>query len=209
MRHSLKRMFCHHWQFICDQKCYCFVYAHRAAPSQLSNGALYLNLTKSPVTQSYTERKRFNKIHCVWKSVFVYYCSTGTIRRERPSVWMANRTVKDAKNIHGTNPQYLIEKIIRSRIYDSKFWKEQCFALTAELLVDKGSVLIYSEPTVSTREDDCFNVLSFLFSDGNSVYRRCFRQQYSSNAIPMLDFKDVADTAGKGHRGWIYKEWRV
>lgn len=55
---------------------------------------------------------------------------------------MANRTVKDAKNIHGTNPQYLIEKIIRSRIYDSKFWKEQCFALTAELLVDKGNLII-------------------------------------------------------------------
>uniref|UniRef100_U5EXJ0 Pre-mRNA-splicing factor 38 n=1 Tax=Corethrella appendiculata TaxID=1370023 RepID=U5EXJ0_9DIPT len=51
---------------------------------------------------------------------------------------MANRTVKDAKNVHGTNPQYLIEKIIRSRIYDSKYWKEQCFALTAELLVDKA-----------------------------------------------------------------------
>ncbi|XP_033251139.1 pre-mRNA-splicing factor 38-like [Drosophila miranda] len=33
---------------------------------------------------------------------------------------MANRTVKEAKNVHGTNPQYLIEKIIRSRIYDSK-----------------------------------------------------------------------------------------
>lgn len=44
---------------------------------------------------------------------------------------MANRTVKDARNVHGTNPQYLIEKIIRSRIYDSKYWKEQCFALTA------------------------------------------------------------------------------
>lgn len=54
---------------------------------------------------------------------------------------MANRTVKEAKNIHGTNPQYLIEKIIRSRIYDSKFWKEQCFALTAELLVDKAMEL--------------------------------------------------------------------
>lgn len=51
---------------------------------------------------------------------------------------MANRTVKDARNVHGTNPQYLIEKIIRSRIYDSKYWKEQCFALTAELLVDKA-----------------------------------------------------------------------
>lgn len=56
---------------------------------------------------------------------------------------MANRTVKDARNIHGTNPQYLIEKIIRSRIYDSKFWKEQCFALTAELLVDKAMEIRY------------------------------------------------------------------
>lgn len=54
---------------------------------------------------------------------------------------MANRTVKDAKNIHGTNPQYLVEKIIRSRIYDSKYWKECCFALTAELLVDKAMEL--------------------------------------------------------------------
>lgn len=56
---------------------------------------------------------------------------------------MANRTVKEAKNVHGTNPQYLIEKIIRSRIYDSKYWKEQCFALTAELLVDKAMELRY------------------------------------------------------------------
>uniref|UniRef100_A0A6B2EE69 Pre-mRNA-splicing factor 38 n=1 Tax=Phlebotomus kandelakii TaxID=1109342 RepID=A0A6B2EE69_9DIPT len=56
---------------------------------------------------------------------------------------MANRTVKDAKNVHGTNPQYLVEKIIRSRIYDSKYWKEQCFALTAELLVDKAMELRY------------------------------------------------------------------
>lgn len=54
---------------------------------------------------------------------------------------MANRTVKDAKSIRGTNPQYLIEKIIRSRIYDSKYWKEECFALTAELLVDKAMEL--------------------------------------------------------------------
>lgn len=56
---------------------------------------------------------------------------------------MANRTVKDAKSIHGTNPQYLVEKIIRSRIYDSKYWKEECFALTAELLVDKAMELRY------------------------------------------------------------------
>lgn len=54
---------------------------------------------------------------------------------------MANRTVKDAKCVHGTNPQYLVEKIVRSRIYDSKYWKEECFALTAELLVDKAMEL--------------------------------------------------------------------
>lgn len=56
---------------------------------------------------------------------------------------MANRTVKDAHSIKGTNPQYLVEKIIRSRIYDSKYWKEECFALTAELLVDKAMELKY------------------------------------------------------------------
>uniref|UniRef100_A0A8D8M168 Pre-mRNA-splicing factor 38 n=1 Tax=Cacopsylla melanoneura TaxID=428564 RepID=A0A8D8M168_9HEMI len=56
---------------------------------------------------------------------------------------MANRTVKDARSVRGTNPQYLIEKIIRARIYDSKYWKEECFALTAELLVDKAMELRY------------------------------------------------------------------
>jgi pre-mRNA-splicing factor 38A len=45
---------------------------------------------------------------------------------------MANRTVKDAKSIKGTNPQYLVEKIIRTRIYDCKYWKEECFALSGK-----------------------------------------------------------------------------
>jgi pre-mRNA-splicing factor 38A len=56
---------------------------------------------------------------------------------------MANRTQKDASSLKGTNPQYLIEKIIRTRIYDSVFWKEQCFGLSAELIVDKGMELRY------------------------------------------------------------------
>ncbi|WAR24461.1 PR38A-like protein [Mya arenaria] len=56
---------------------------------------------------------------------------------------MANRTVKDAHSIKGTNPQYLIEKITRTRIYECRYWKEECFALTAELLVDKAMGLKY------------------------------------------------------------------
>jgi len=47
---------------------------------------------------------------------------------------MANRTLKEAISVKGTNPQYLIEKIIRTRIYDSKYWKEECFALTGNLI---------------------------------------------------------------------------
>ncbi|NWT81442.1 PR38A factor, partial [Lanius ludovicianus] len=56
---------------------------------------------------------------------------------------MANRTVKGAHGIHGTNLQYLVEKIIRTRIYESRYWKEECFGLTAELVVDKAMELKY------------------------------------------------------------------
>uniref|UniRef100_U3JLV7 Pre-mRNA-splicing factor 38B n=1 Tax=Ficedula albicollis TaxID=59894 RepID=U3JLV7_FICAL len=56
---------------------------------------------------------------------------------------MANRTVKDALGIHGTNPQYLVEKIIRTRIYECRYWKEECFGLTAELVLDKAMELKY------------------------------------------------------------------
>ena len=56
---------------------------------------------------------------------------------------MANTTRKTAVSIHGTNPQFIIEKITRSKIYDSLYWKQHCFALTAELLVDKGMELKY------------------------------------------------------------------
>ena len=54
---------------------------------------------------------------------------------------MANRTVKDATSVKGTDPQHLVEKITRSRIYESRYWKEDCFGLTAELLVDKAMEL--------------------------------------------------------------------
>ncbi|KAK8858586.1 hypothetical protein IAR55_002815 [Kwoniella newhampshirensis] len=54
---------------------------------------------------------------------------------------MANSTLRGATSIHGGNPQYLIEKVIRARIYDSLYWKEQCFALTAESIIDKAITL--------------------------------------------------------------------
>jgi len=49
---------------------------------------------------------------------------------------MANTTVRGAQAIHGQNPQFLVETVIRNRIYESAYWKEHCFALTAESLID-------------------------------------------------------------------------
>ena len=51
---------------------------------------------------------------------------------------MANKTVKEAVVVHGTNPQYLIEKMIRTRIYESRYWKEDCFGLSAADVFDKA-----------------------------------------------------------------------
>jgi pre-mRNA-splicing factor 38A len=56
---------------------------------------------------------------------------------------MANRTDSSAISVHGTNPQYLIEKIVRLKIHGSQYWKEHCYALTAETLVDKAVELEY------------------------------------------------------------------
>lgn len=51
---------------------------------------------------------------------------------------MANRTVKDAKVTHGTNPQYLVEKIIRTRIYECRYWKEDCFGANEADVFDRA-----------------------------------------------------------------------
>ncbi|KAF8822821.1 putative pre-mRna splicing factor [Cardiosporidium cionae] len=56
---------------------------------------------------------------------------------------MANRTDPLANSIHGTNPQFLISKIVRSKVYQHTYWKEHCFGLTAESLIDKAVELQY------------------------------------------------------------------
>ncbi|CAM9544295.1 unnamed protein product [Choristocarpus tenellus] len=56
---------------------------------------------------------------------------------------MANVTDPLASSVHGTNPQNLIEKITRQKIYNNLYWKEHCFGLTAETLVDKAMLLTH------------------------------------------------------------------
>lgn len=43
--------------------------------------------------------------------------------------------------VHGVNPQNLLEKILRDKIFETAYWKEHCFALTAATLVDKAMAL--------------------------------------------------------------------
>ena len=77
---------------------------------------------------------------------------------------MANTTVRGALAIHGQNPQvccgyillglywftliiqYLVEAVIRNRIYDSMYWKEHCFALTGTVLSVESSLRLCSLP---------------------------------------------------------------
>ncbi|CAO1638308.1 unnamed protein product [Parajaminaea phylloscopi] len=69
---------------------------------------------------------------------------------------MANKTSYAAQQVHGTNPQFLIEKVLRSRIYDSVYWKEHCFALTAETLIDKALALDYIGGTYGVQKPSPF-----------------------------------------------------
>lgn len=58
-----------------------------------------------------------------------------------------NQTDPFAESIHGTNPQNLIEKITRLKIYNCNYWKEQCFGITSESIVDKAVALKYAGGT--------------------------------------------------------------
>lgn len=67
----------------------------------------------------------------------------------------ANSTALEAVSVHGTNPQNLIEKIMRMRIYACMFWKEKCFGLTAETLVDQAMDLTYVGGSYGGNQKPC------------------------------------------------------
>ncbi|CAE7689856.1 Prp38, partial [Symbiodinium pilosum] len=64
---------------------------------------------------------------------------------------MANRTDPDADTVHGANPQFLVDRIIRVKIYNDAYWKEYCFGLTTESLIDEAAKLDYVAGTYGGR----------------------------------------------------------
>ena len=51
---------------------------------------------------------------------------------------MANRTAKYAVSVRGTNPQFLVHPMIRTRIYECKYWKENCTLLNSALVLSRA-----------------------------------------------------------------------
>ena len=55
---------------------------------------------------------------------------------------MANVTDPLIKNVQGSDPQNLMEYITRQKIYDSRFWKEECFGLTAADVMERAAEVL-------------------------------------------------------------------
>ena len=52
---------------------------------------------------------------------------------------MANVTDPLIKSVQGSDPQNLMEYITRQKIYDSRFWKEECFGLSAADVMEQAA----------------------------------------------------------------------
>ena len=52
---------------------------------------------------------------------------------------MANRTDPLISQVSGSDPQNLLEYLTRLRIYDSRYWKETCFGLTVEDVLEEST----------------------------------------------------------------------
>jgi len=64
---------------------------------------------------------------------------------------MANRTDTQADTVHGTNPQFLVDRIVRVKIYNDAYWKEFCFGLTNESFIDRAIEIDYVGGTYGGR----------------------------------------------------------
>lgn len=54
---------------------------------------------------------------------------------------MANVSDPLANTVSGSDPQNLMEYITRQKIYDGRFWKEECFGLTVADVLEKAATL--------------------------------------------------------------------
>lgn len=123
--------------------------------------------------------------------------SLGYPRREPPSTssTLPRHTTTDVL------PQFLIEKVIRARIYDSIYWKEQCFALTGESLPNPFTT--FADP-MYLRSDNHHRQSTRTY-----LHRRCIRRKSETNRVLVVGVEVVGAAAGKGDLAGIPKGGRV
>ncbi|CAE7205837.1 unnamed protein product, partial [Rhizoctonia solani] len=127
---------------------------------------------------------------------------------------MANTTVKGAIHIHGQNPQFLVEKVIRTRIWESAYWKEECFALTAESLIDKaielnsiGGVYGNQRPThficlllkLLQIQPEKEILIEYLMAD-EFKYLRALAAMYIRMTFPAVEIYEILEPLLKDYR---------
>lgn len=120
---------------------------------------------------------------------------------------MSNTTAFGAQSIHGTNPQFLVERVIRARIYDSTYWKHDCFALTAATLVDKAVELSYVGGTFGMQRPSPFLclvlkllqiqpereiILEYLAAE-DFKYLRAVAAMYVRLTFPAIDVYEILE----------------
>ncbi|GMI54489.1 hypothetical protein TeGR_g10524 [Tetraparma gracilis] len=66
-----------------------------------------------------------------------------------------NTTDPMARSVHGLNPQAIIENITQQKIYQTVFWKESCFGLDAEGVLERGAELRYIGSTAGVAHLPC------------------------------------------------------
>ena len=133
---------------------------------------------------------------------------------------MANTTVRGAHTIHGTNPQFLIERVVRARIYDSMYWKQDCFALTAETLIDKAVELEYVGGTYGMLRPSPFLclvckllqiqpereiVLEYLAA-GDLKYLRALAAMYVRMTFPSIEVYELLEPLMNDYHKLRYRD---
>jgi len=59
------------------------------------------------------------------------------------------------RNVHGTNPQHLIERITLVKIWECRYWKEKCFGVNSEMLIDEATLLKFCGGTYGGLRKPC------------------------------------------------------
>lgn len=135
---------------------------------------------------------------------------------------MANATDPSVNSISGTDPQNLMEYITRQRIYDSRYWKEECFGLTVADVLEKASKLqcIGNLPTkflslvlklLQLHPETDLVVEAFVDQDDFKYVRAlgCMYVRMTARPVDVYETLEAQYRDFRKLRVWMAPEWRL